>query len=128
MILDTSAVVAVFLREPGWAALADRIADAQEVAIGAPTLSETAIVLTARLGRDSRALLADFLHRFGIAIIPFCEEHWREAAEAYRRFGRGRHRARLNFGDCLSYATARLSGQPLLSVGDDFPKTDLLLA
>ena len=57
--------------------------------------------------------------------MPFGEAHWREALAAYRRFGRGRHRANLNFGDCLSYAVARLAGEPLLFVGDDFAATDL---
>lgn len=58
-------------------------------------------------------------------MVPFGEDHWRQAAEAYARFGRGRHKAALNFGDCLSYAVARLADQPLLCVGDDFARTDL---
>lgn len=57
--------------------------------------------------------------------MPFGEAHWREAVEAYRRFGKGRHPAGLNFGDCLTYATAKLAGEPLLFVGEDFPATDL---
>jgi ribonuclease VapC len=65
------------------------------------------------------------LQELGINEIPFSQVHWREAVEAYQRFGRGRHPARLNFGDCLSYATARLAGQPLLFIGEDFIKTDL---
>ncbi|MGH7577875.1 MAG: PIN domain-containing protein [Longimicrobiales bacterium] len=60
--------------------------------------------------------------------IPFGEVHWREAVEAFRRFGKGVHAASLNFGDCLTYATATLSGAPVLFVGDDFSKTDIDLA
>lgn len=60
--------------------------------------------------------------------IPFGEVHWREAVEAFRRFGKGVHAASLNFGDCLTYATATLSGAPVLFVDDDFSKTDIDLA
>jgi len=60
--------------------------------------------------------------------VSFGEDHWREAARAFRRFGKGRHPAALNFGDCLTYAVARLAGAPLLCVGEDFPQTDLDLA
>jgi ribonuclease VapC len=63
-----------------------------------------------------------------LAIIPFTEDHWRVAVEAYARFGKGRHAASLNFGDCLTYAVARLAERPLLFVGSDFAKTDLPLA
>jgi ribonuclease VapC len=60
-----------------------------------------------------------------MTVIPFTEDHWRLAVEAYVRFGKGRHAAALNFGDCLTYAIARLAEQPLLFVGGDFAKTDL---
>jgi len=63
-----------------------------------------------------------------VAVVPFGEDHWRAAVDAYIRFGKGRHAAALNFGDCLTYATARLSGLPLLAAGRDFSKTDLELA
>ena len=61
-------------------------------------------------------------------MVPFGEAHWHVAIEAYGRFGKGRHAAGLNFGDCLACATARVAGQPLLCVGDDFSKSDLTLA
>jgi ribonuclease VapC len=70
-------------------------------------------------------LLARFLQEAGLTVIPFGEEHWRAAVEAYAKFGKGRHPAGLNFGDCLTYAVARLAGQRLLFVGTDFSKTDL---
>ena len=124
MILDSSALVAVLLREPGWQALLGRIAADEAAAVGAPTLAEAGLVLTARLGRDARRLLSAFVREAGITVLPFVEEHARVAVEAYARYGKGRHPAALNFGDCLTYAVARLSGQPLLCVGDDFPRTD----
>ena len=125
MILDSSAVVAIFLREPGWRALFERLATADLTGIGTPTLVETGIVLSARLQRDAAPLLARFLQEFEIDSIAFDEAHWREAVRAFLRFGKGRHAAGLNFGDCMSYATARVAGQGLLFVGDDFPLTDI---
>ena len=68
------------------------------------------------------------LDEVGIEQIPFGDHHWREAVDAFLRFGRGRHKARLNFGDCLTYAVARLANEPLLFVGEDFTQTDLALA
>jgi len=128
MIVDTSAIVAVFFREPGFEEILAQLTSAEAVGAGAPTLTETAIVLTARLGKDAGGLLERFLQEFAIEAVPFGEEHWRVAHDAYRRFGKGRHRARLNFGGCLTYATAALAQEPLLCVGEDFGKTDLRLA
>lgn len=96
--------------------------------IGTPTLVETGIVLDAWLRKDSRFLLSRMLDEFNIVEVPFGESHWRESLVAYRRFGRVRHRANLNFGDCLSYAVARLASEPLLFVGKDFAATDLPFA
>lgn len=128
MIVDTSAVMAVFFQERGFEVLVDKLATSDATGMGTPTLAETGIVLQARLGRDPRTLLARFLEEFGITPVSFGEHHWREAVDAYGRFGRGRHPAALNFGDCLSYATARLADQALLCVGNDFARTDVVLA
>lgn len=128
MILDTSAIVAVVFREPEEAEFLQKIGEAATVGIGAPTLAETAIVLAARLGREGQRVLALLVQRAGIIVVPFDAEHSEIATDAWMRYGRGRHPAALNFGDCLSYATARLAGRPLLCKGDDFPKTDLALA
>jgi ribonuclease VapC len=125
VIVDSSAVVAIILREPGWDELVNRLAAASGAGVGAPTLAEIGIVLTAKLGSKAGPILARFLQEAGLTVIPFGEEHWRTAVDGYRRFGKGRHEAALNFGDCLTYATARLAGQPLLYVGDDFAKTDV---
>ena len=128
MILDTSAVVAVVFREPGFEVLVEKVAAAEYTAVGAPTAAETGIVLSARLGRDARGLVARLLAEWGAEVVPFGDDHWKEAIDAYRRFGRGRHRAALNFGDCLSYAVAKLADQPLLCVGDEFARTDIEVA
>ena len=125
MILDTSAILAVFLKEPGFEVIVDRLAAEDEVGIGAPTLAETGIVLDARFGAAAAGWLSQFLAEFRVSAIPFGADHWREAVAAYARFGRGRHPAALNFGDCLSYAVARLAGEPLLCVGEDFTRTDV---
>jgi ribonuclease VapC len=129
MIVDTSALVAVVVREPGYEAVLAKLSGPTTVAgIGTPTIAELGIVLSARLRIDARSHVAELLDRLDIAEVPFGEAHWREAVDAYWRFGRGRHPASLNFGDCLTYAVARLANEPLLFVGDDFAATDLIAA
>ena len=128
MILDSSAVIALVLREKGWEAIVEALETHDNVGIGAPTFTETAIVLTARLGKDATPLLLTLFDSFGVTLVPFGSEHSREAHDAWLRFGKGRHPAALNFGDCMSYAVARLSGSPLLCTGSDFAKTDVELA
>jgi ribonuclease VapC len=127
VILDSSAVVAVLRREPSHDRLLDRIAADTRPGIGAPTLVETAIVLTARVGDAARTLLARFLQEAEVAVLPFDGEHWPVALDAFERYGKGRDRAGLNLGDCLTYATARLAQEPLLTLGNDFARTDLEL-
>lgn len=128
MILDSSAMVAVMLREPGWERLVDALASAPSCAVGAPTLAETGIVLTAKMGPRAHVALSRLLQEADIGVVPFTEEHWRAAVDAWRRYGKGRHAASLNFGDCLAYAVATLADQPLLFVGNDFTKTDIVAA
>lgn len=127
MILDSSAVVAIILRESDYAMLLAHLEGTVEVGIGTPTLAETGIVLTARLGMSGRTLLARFLQESGLAVLPFEDRHWRTAIDAFLRFGKGRHPAALNFGDCLTYATARVANRELLALGGDFARTDLAL-
>ena len=127
MIVDSSAVVAILLREPGYEPLLEQLAQSEHPGIGAPTLTETGIVLAARLGEAGKALLANFVDASGLVVVPFGVTHWDVAVDAFLRFGKGRHPAGLNFGDCMTYATARLAGEPLLCLGDDFKKTDLPL-
>jgi ribonuclease VapC len=128
LILDSSAIVAVVEEEDGSVELATALASAASVAVGAPTLFETAIVLIARGGAAGRTALIRFLDDNDIASVPFGARHWTIAAEAFVRFGKGRHPARLNYGDCMTYATARLAEDPLLCLGNDFAQTDLQLA
>ena len=127
MIVDASSIVAVFLREPGYGPIVDRLIAAKAIGCGTPTLVEAGIVLSVKLGTDARGLLERFLQTFGIVEVPFGEEHWREAMAAFFVYGKGRHKAALNFGDCIAYATAKLAGEPLLCTGNDFARTDLEL-
>ena len=128
MILDTSAIIAVLFREPAAAMLLERMRATSVRAAGTPTLVETGIVVTARAGEPAIGWLHRFLQAFDVVEIPFEGPHWQAAVTAYAAFGRGRHPAGLNFGDCLTYATAKVAGEPLLCLGDDFRQTDLDLA
>lgn len=128
MILDSSAIVAIIFQEPGYEVVLDKLTTAVAVGIGAPTLVECSLVLAARLDQDARGLLSRFLEEANVTIIPFTDVHYGTAVGAWWKYGKGRHSARLNFGDCLAYATARIADMPLLCVGDDFPQTDLPLA
>lgn len=128
MILDSSAVVAIITGEPIGDELAVRITEAGRVAIAAPSLVECGIVLVRRYDRRGSDMLDDFLERFRVAELPFTPVHWRAAMVAFLRFGKGRHPARLNFGDCLTYAAAAVEDQPLLFIGNDFSRTDILAA
>lgn len=128
MILDSSAILAIMFQEPGYEAVLEKLGTAVEVGIGAPTLVECSIVLSARLNRDARGLLARFLEEANVTIIPFTDAHFGTATGAWLKYGKGRHPAGLNFGDCLTYAVAKLTAVPLLCVGNDFSQTDLPLA
>lgn len=127
MILDSSAIVAVLLKEPGYQRPLERLTENPEPGVGAPTMVETGIVLSARLGERGQTLLARFVQAYELVILPCDTEHWTVAVQAFLRYGKGRHPAALNFGDCLTYATARLAEESLLCVGEDFAKTDLQL-
>lgn len=125
MILDTSAILAILFREEGLDVLVGKILAADLVGIGTPTLAETGIVLTARLGTEGRGILERFLDEFRVEEVSSGEAHWRIAIDAYERYGKGRHPAGLNFGDCLSYAAAKGSDDDLLFRGQDFLHTDV---
>lgn len=127
MIIDSSAIIATIMGEPTAAALGQAIGSAPVCRIGAPTLVEATVVLVHKEGRLGKALLADFLQQRRFDVISFGDAHWRTAQMAFLRFGKGRHPAGLNFGDCLTYATAFVAGEPLLCIGNDFPQTDLEL-
>lgn len=126
MILDTSALLAIVFREPGFEQVLAKVQDAALVAAGAPTLVETGIVLEARLGERAPGLLERLLDELAVEEISFGSNHWREAIRAFRKYGKGRHPAALNFGDCMTYAVARMSGEALLHTGEDFGLTDVV--
>lgn len=128
MIVDSSALVAVLLAEPGHEPVLDALLAATVVGVGAPTAVETGIVLSSRLGAQGRSLLSRLLEEAAVDVLPFTSAHLPVALSAWSRFGTGRHPAALNVGDCLTYAIAQLASQPLLCVGEDFPATDLQLA
>lgn len=125
MILDSSAILSILYREEGFRRLTRAIAEADLVAAGAPTLVETGVVLDGRFPGKGRRMLEGFLDQSAVEEVPFGELHWRVAIDAYGKYGKGYHPARLNFGDCLTYATARVAGDTLLFVGDDFSRTDI---
>jgi ribonuclease VapC len=127
VILDSSAIIAIATEEPGCLELLEKLERADTLAVGAPTLVETALVLRSRLTTEPRAFLDRFLADWSVSVVPFGEDHWKMAVDAHARFGRGRHKAALNLGDCLSYATAKLADMPLLCTGGDFSKTDLTI-
>jgi len=128
MILDASAILAVLLRESEHEEIFVKLGTEEALNVGAPTLVEVGMILTSRLGDRGTEMLRRFLQEGEVTVLPFRETEFHEAVEAFRRFGKGRHPAALNFGDCMAYATARLAGQRLLCRGDDFPQTDLELA
>ncbi len=128
MILDTSAIVAILMEETSAEELLSKLQNPGPVQVGAPTLLETTMVLAGRLKKDPAPYLERFLRELKAIVLPFEDAHRLEAANAFLRFGKGRHPAKLNFGDCMSYATAKIAGRPLLCVGKDFSKTDIELA
>jgi len=124
MVIDSSAIVAVALLESTWKDLSVKALLGPSI-VAATTLLEVHMVLRSRLGQDSDRALETVLTRLNIVVVPFESQHLREARIAFDRYGKGRHPAALNFGDCISYALCKVSGQPLLFVGDDFALTDI---
>ncbi|MCA4918597.1 MAG: type II toxin-antitoxin system VapC family toxin [Roseomonas sp.] len=125
MILDSSALVAILFKEPEAERLAAVIRDADTAAIAAPTLLETAIVAEGRTGPGMAEKLDALMGAIRPEIVPFTAAHAAIARDAWRRYGKGRHKAGLNLGDCFAYALAKERGQALLFKGDDFAATDI---
>jgi ribonuclease VapC len=126
VILDTSAVIAVINEEPSFEKIENRILLAVSVRIGTATLLETSMVAIGRLAENGKDLVDRFLRERNVGLIDFTTDHAARATNAFERYGKGRHPAGLNMGDCFSYATASIANEPLLYVGDDFSKTDLV--
>ena len=128
MVLDTSALVAILLKEPESSALVQAIRDAPSRRLSAATLVEAGMVMLGRYGDAGSHDLDALLARSSAEIVPLTAAHAGLAREAFRRFGKGRHPAALNYGDCFSYALAAALGEPLLFVGSDFSQTDIAVA
>jgi ribonuclease VapC len=125
MVLDTSAVIAILQDEPGSDDLIAKLQKAKELRISAASVVEAGIVMLSRYGDAGEIEVDQFLHRLGIKVIPVTEAHAELARSAYRRFGKGRHSAGLNYGDCFSHALATSLQEPLLYTGEDFNQTEL---
>ena len=125
MIIDSSAILAILLREPDAGRFEDAIADAWPRRMTAVALLESAMVVEGRGGAGAGDELDALLKRARIELVPVTQEHVDVARQAWRRFGKGNHPATLNFGDCFAYALAEVSGEPLLFKGDDFTLTDI---
>jgi len=128
MVLDTSALVAVLFDEPDRPELVRAITAARRRLISSATLIESSIVVESRRGEVAGRELELFLHRAMVETVAVDEEQAQLARAAWRRYGKGRHPAGLNFGDLFAYALARASGEELLFKGDDFAKTDIVAA
>lgn len=127
MIIDTSAIVALLLDEPKSQAIVDALEKADTCRVGAPTLVETTMVMTGKMGDDGRTYLHALVYERNFDVLSFSDAHWHIAQSAFVRYGKGRHSAGLNFGDCLTYAMAYVADEPLLCVGNNFAQTDLEL-
>jgi ribonuclease VapC len=107
VIVDSSAILAIFFREKGASATLASIFHADFAGIGTPTAVETGVVLSSRLKYDATLLLRRFFLETGIEVVPFTGLHWQRAIDAYTRFGKGRHPAGLNFGDLCDGGSGR---------------------
>ncbi len=128
MIIDTSAIIAVLFNEDDAEVYAEAISRADSCRISAATMVEIAIVVEAQTRNSGGRQLDAFIRRASIGIESVTEEQAYMARQAFIDFGKGRHRAGLNFGDCFSYALAKATREPLLFKGKDFAQTDLVAA
>lgn len=125
MVIDTSALLAIFLAEPERQSFLERIRLDGARLLSAPNALEAANVLEARRGEVAGREFDLFLHRLNIELVAVDAAQVEVARAGWRKYGKGRHPASLNFGDCFAYALAKTSGEPLLAKGNDFTKTDL---
>jgi len=125
LVIDISAVIATLFGEASAPALIDQLDQADELLIAAATVVEVGIVLEARLGPVGASVAERFIRDAAIDVVSFDRSQADRAMDGWRRFGKGRHSAALNLGDCFTYALASTTGHPVLCVGDDFPATDL---
>ncbi len=126
MVIDSSAFIAILLGEPEAAGMVALIAKAPKRLTSAFTILETGIVIEARKGEIGYREFSLLLHKAKIETVSLTAEHTEIALSAWRKYGKGRHPAKLNIGDCCSYALARYSGEELLFKGNDFSQTDVV--
>jgi ribonuclease VapC len=124
VVIDSSAALAILLSEPLGPAAITALDAADRRLLSAATLAELSIVLHARLGPEAGAVADRFVRDGGIDVVPLDHTQADRAIEGWRRFGKGRHAAALNLGDCFTYGLAIATGEPVLCVGGDFPLTD----
>jgi ribonuclease VapC len=125
MVLDTSALLVILLNEPESPEFRLAVEADPVRLVSAASLLETAMVIETRFGESGGRELDLLVHKADVHVVSVDLEQVEIARHAFRRFGKGRHPAGLNFGDCFSYALSRSSGEPLLFKGDDFAKTDV---
>ena len=125
MVLDSSAIVALLLNEPEASSFLTKLQSVESISVGAPTLLECEMVIMTLLGAEGLLRLDELLMALGVEILSFGERELAVARVAFRTYGKGRHPAGLNFGDCFSYAMAITRGEPLLFKDQDFPQTDV---
>jgi ribonuclease VapC len=128
VIVDTSVLIAFLLQEPEAPLIANALADSPVRRVPASCLLEASMILLGRGGENAVGDLDLFIARYRMEIVPFTESQARLARDAFRRYGKGRHAAGLNFGDCMAYATAKETGEELLFKGTDFAQTDIVAA
>ena len=125
MVIDTSALLAVLFDEPERRLFNEAIEAAESRLLSTATLVEVSIVIESRFGAEGLRDLDLFIERAGIELVAVDSEQAYMARRAFSQFGKGRHRAGLNYGDCFSYALAMVLGEPLLFKGEDFPLTNI---
>jgi len=125
MVIDSSALIAVLLMEPDAEQFVNQLVNADELNLSAVSLVETAMVIEYKKGQSGSDWLDELLAELKPTIVEFNREQALLARNAWRKYGKGRHPAKLNFGDCCSYALAIHLQQPLLFKGNDFSRTDV---
>jgi ribonuclease VapC len=128
MILDTSSIIAILGEEPDAERYIHAISRAQSCRISAANFVELSIVVEAQFDQEVVQQCDALFHRVGVMIEPVTVEQAHLARQAFHDFGKGRHPAALNFGDCFAYALSKATGEPLLFKGEDFKKTDVVSA
>lgn len=125
MVVDTSAVIAILTEESGAEPVAHQLVTAESAVMSTASFVELGIVLESRLGAEARSILERFIREMEIELLPLDDDQAQRAVEGWRRFGKGRHAAGLNLGDCYTYGLASTISLPVLCTGEDFSRTDV---